>query len=64
MTFGEAAARLCNAAGLVLGWRPNEFWNATPGELALALQPPLDDGGADRAMLDALLLRFPDEERS
>jgi uncharacterized phage protein (TIGR02216 family) len=62
--FGEAAARLCNAACLLLGWRPNEFWDSTPAELVLALQPSAVAEGADRATLDALLRRFPDKERS
>lgn len=62
MTFGDAAARLSSAAGALLGWRPDEFWNATPAELALALAPPGDAGDApDRATIDALRTRFPDE---
>lgn len=62
--FGEAAARLCNAAGLLLGWRPLEFWNATPAELTLALQPPAMSGEApDAATIDALRERFPDERK-
>ena len=31
--FGAAAARLAGLAGLTLGWRPHEFWAATPAEL-------------------------------
>lgn len=58
--FGEAAARLCNAASLLLGWRPNDFWEATPAELALALQAPDSDEGPDRATIEALKQRFPD----
>lgn len=60
--FGDAAARLCNAAGLLLGWRPGEFWDATPAELALAFQAPGDALGApDRTTIEALRRRFPDE---
>jgi uncharacterized phage protein (TIGR02216 family) len=62
--FGNAAARLCNAASLVLGWSPNEFWASTPAELALALQAPEVGEGPDRATIEALRARFPDEERS
>lgn len=59
--FGEAAARLCNAANLMLGWRPNEFWDATPAELALAVQTPTVAGAApDRSVIEALRHRFPD----
>jgi uncharacterized phage protein (TIGR02216 family) len=65
MTFGEGAARLCNAAAQLLGWRPNEFWDATPAELALALQAPEAGAeGLDQATIEALLRRFPDEKRS
>lgn len=62
--FGEAAARLCNAASLVLGWKPQEFWSATPTELLLALQAPVAREGLDQATIEALRARFPDEERS
>lgn len=37
MTFQQAAARLAGLAAQVLGWRPGEFWAATPAELALSL---------------------------
>jgi uncharacterized phage protein (TIGR02216 family) len=60
--FGETAARLSSAASLLLGWRPEEFWNATPAELALALQIP---GGAgappEPAVIEQLRARFPDK---
>ena len=59
--FGEAAARLCNAASVMLGWKPNEFWEATPAELALALDAPGASGGPDPSTIEALKLRFPDE---
>lgn len=57
--FGESAARLCHAAGLLLGWRPHEFWNATPAELALALSAPGDE--AEGMTIDELKRRFPSE---
>ncbi len=34
MRFTEGAARLGGIAGALLGWRPDEFWHATPAELA------------------------------
>lgn len=34
MTFAQAASRLAGLAGITFGWRPDEFWNATPDELA------------------------------
>jgi len=59
--FGAGAARLCNAAAIVLGWRPDEFWNSTPAELALALQPPNAVGEApDAETIEELKRRFPD----
>lgn len=38
--FSAAAQRLAGAASRLLGWRPAEFWTATPAELATALAPP------------------------
>lgn len=45
--FGEAAARLMALAALLLGWRPADFWAATPAELAaiLALMDERTGGG-------------------
>src|SRR5215204_5976668 len=37
MKFGEKAAALSGLAARLLGWRPAEFWAATPAELAAAL---------------------------
>jgi hypothetical protein len=37
--FGQAALRLSGLAARSLGWRPSEFWAATPAELAAALSP-------------------------
>ena len=60
-SFGEAAAKLSAAASQLLGWRPDEFWNATPAELALAFQPPSDAVEAPNAKTIAQLReRFPD----
>jgi hypothetical protein len=41
-SFGEAAGRWCGLAARLLGWRPSEFWSATPAELAMALSAPDD----------------------
>lgn len=63
--FGEAAARLSSAASLLLGWRPREFWNATPAELALALNIARVDAEApDADTIAALRRRFPDDEKA
>lgn len=37
--FGRDALRLCALAAQLLGWRPAEFWAATPAELTAALAP-------------------------
>lgn len=40
--FGPGAQRLAGLAARVLGWRPDEFWRATPAELAAILAPAAD----------------------
>jgi uncharacterized phage protein (TIGR02216 family) len=63
LAFGPGAARLAGAAQVLLGWRPGEFWAATPAEMAVALGGVVEAGGepADRATLGALLAKFPDD---
>lgn len=59
--FSEGAGRLAGLAGTLLGWRPDEFWRATPAELAAvleALAPPT--GGLGRDELARLMAMFPD----
>jgi hypothetical protein len=61
--FGESAERLAGAAALLLGWRPDEFWNATPIELATALSLFGDVAdGPDPDAIAALRRQFPDED--
>jgi hypothetical protein len=62
MRFADRATGLAGLAGAVLGWRPDEFWRATPAELATvltALAPP-EDGAGDGALLARLQESFPD----
>lgn len=33
MNFADSASRLSAISALLLGWRPGEFWSATPAEL-------------------------------
>ena len=61
MSFGEAAARLSSAASLLLRWRPDEFWNATPAELAAALSWADSAEAPDAETIEALRQRFPDQ---
>ena len=42
-TFAAAALRLCGLSARALGWRPAEFWAATPAELAAVLADPAAD---------------------
>jgi len=61
--FSECARRLAGIAGALLGWRPEEFWQATPAELAAVIEALA--GGecaepASRADLERLERMFPD----
>ena len=62
MTFGDRAAELAGFAASLLGWRPGEFWDSTPAELATALGV---SGQAvaemDRRSLGRLQAQFPDK---
>ncbi|CAA9498284.1 MAG: hypothetical protein AVDCRST_MAG31-212 [uncultured Sphingomonas sp.] len=61
MTFAQAATRCWSAAATVLGWRPAEFWQATPAELLASLtvhEAAVDPVAAE--LLDELRQRFPD----
>jgi Phage tail assembly chaperone protein, TAC len=57
--FSDSAALLAGLAGGLLGWRPDEFWNATPAELAAILAPaaPSAASADDLARLKEM---FPD----
>jgi hypothetical protein len=57
------AARLAGLSGVLLGWRPHEFWNATPAELAAVLRvlAGADGDPADAALLSRLKEMYPDE---
>lgn len=57
MTFAERAGALAGVAGAVLGWRPDEFWRATPAELAAVLTAlaPQGDAPADGALLARMM---------
>lgn len=59
--FSEAAARLAGVAGALLGWRPEEFWRATPAELGAVLVAMLPEEQAATADdLARLKEMFPD----
>jgi|GEM_PF-206862 hypothetical protein len=62
-SFQTTASRLAGLAGVLLGWRPGEFWGATPAELLCVLQA-LDGGetvtGAGMSDVARLMEMFPD----
>ena len=35
--FSKSAQKLCGQMALILGWRPTEFWESTPHEIAIIL---------------------------
>ena len=60
--FSEGALRLAGLAGAVLGWRPEEFWGATPAELAAVLRALIgaEQPAAGADDLARLMAMFPD----
>jgi hypothetical protein len=53
--------RLAGLAGALLGWRPDEFWRATPAELATVLKALTpDQQGISAEDLARLKEIFPD----
>jgi hypothetical protein len=62
--FAERAARLAGIAGWLLGWRPDEFWRATPAELAAVLKTARGEegpeAGVDAGDLERLRAMMPD----
>jgi uncharacterized phage protein (TIGR02216 family) len=60
--FGEGARRLSWVAARVLGWRPDEFWQATPAEFAALLAPeaPAHARPLSRAEMNRLMERDND----
>ncbi|MEC3911630.1 phage tail assembly chaperone [Sphingobium sp. CR2-8] len=62
--FADGAGRLAGVAGWLLGWRPDEFWRATPAELAAVLRvgsgEAAPDEGVDGAELKRLMGVMPD----
>lgn len=42
--LGPGAVRLAGLAARLLNWRPHEFWQATPAELAATLAPYAPEG--------------------
>ena len=58
MTFADSALRLSALAAHLLHWRPDDFWAATPAELAACIgQEAADAAPPDRAEIAAMIER-------
>ena len=63
MRFRDSARRLSGLAGALLGWPPDQFWRATPAELAAVLEALAPPAGEGMSSADVARLRemFPDD---
>ena len=62
-SFAEAAVRLAGLSGVLFGWTPEAFWDATPADVAAVLAAwRADDeaAGVDRAGLAMMMEQCPD----
>ena len=61
--LGPAAIVLAGVLARVAGWRPDEFWAATPADVRAVLAGWAEaeaDADFDGATLAAMMERFPD----
>jgi len=60
--FSAGAMRLMGQMAWLLHWRPADFWNATPAEVAAVLQAghPDADEAMTRGDMQRLMEQFPD----
>lgn len=58
-SFSDNARRLAGAAGRLLSWPPDWFWNATPAELAAILcsEDEAIAGGITRQTIEQMMER-------
>lgn len=64
--FAEAAARWSGQCALMFGWRPDEFWAATPAEVGAivdAMQGPQASATMSRGDLSRLIAQDDGEKR-
>ena len=54
--FADGARRLAGLVPRGLGWRPSEFWDATPAELAAVLADGGEAGGAPLSRIEMTAL--------
>jgi hypothetical protein len=62
-SFGAAALRHAGLAARVLGWRPADFWSATPAELAASLGLPETGSATMMSRLDLQRMMDHEDER-
>lgn len=62
LSFAHAALMLAGIAGRQLGWRTDDFWQATPAELAMMLghYHNAESGDFGHDYIDRLMKEFPD----
>ena len=61
--LGPAAIKLAGVMARVAGWRPDEFWAATPADVRAVLAGWVEadaEACLDGAALTAMMERFPD----
>jgi uncharacterized phage protein (TIGR02216 family) len=61
--FADAARQGSALSARLLGWRPDEFWRATPAELAMAFADPANAAASappDRETIAKLMERDAD----
>jgi|GWRWMinimDraft_6_1066014.scaffolds.fasta_scaffold345609_2 hypothetical protein len=65
MTFETTARQAARVAAAVLGWRPDEFWAATPEDLrtALGLDEAASEAPATAGLLKRMMEAFPDDRQ-
>ena len=62
--FAARAERFAALSATALGWRPHEFWRATPAELALSLgHEAAHDAPPSRAEILRMIERDRNDER-
>lgn len=64
--FGEGVPLWNSLAAQMLGWRPEEFWKATPAELLAAIREPRSLGltaGPSRDLIEAMMERESHERQ-
>ena len=62
LEFSESAVRLAGLMGAMFGWRPGEFWEATPAEVAVVIRELAGEAPAAASPDDLARLMeiFPD----